>query len=484
MARLLALEWNDSEARLAVAASRGDRVVFEQAFSVSLRPAGAEAAPSEVNIGQKIATAMAARGVGRLDTLVAVGRSSIELRQLSLPPAPDDELPELVRFQAMREFNALDERWLLDFVPIDEAPDQPRSVLAAAVDPDLVAQLEGTCRTAGLKPRRMILRPCAAASLLCRAQVSARMQVRLLVDLLGDEADLTAMIDRKVIFLRTARVPGDPLSRPEAASALLAEVRRTMAAVQNRLDGRRVATIVLCGAGAEHEALARHLDQQLGTPTELFDPFRGLELGGDLQGGLPDHPGRFAPLLGMLLDEFHQTPHAVDFLHPRRPPPPPSRRNVYALAGVLAVLLVLAFFGYRWYERFTLAVEVERLQAEAKELDAAVKRAEKTEKTFNDIREWCATDVVWLDELRRLSEKFPPAKEAMITQLTFAPVSRGGGEIQISGLASEAATIDTLENGLRDETHRVKGGARNEDKSRKHYAWGFNSTVFAPPEEK
>ena len=58
-------------------------------------------------------------------------------------------------------------------------------------------------------PRRLVLRPCGAASLFCRQQADGRPRARLLVELLVDEADLTVIIDRKVIFLRTARLPGD-----------------------------------------------------------------------------------------------------------------------------------------------------------------------------------------------------------------------------------------------------------------------------------
>ncbi|HYW81112.1 MAG TPA: hypothetical protein VE890_16135, partial [Thermoguttaceae bacterium] len=161
MPQFLALEWNSDEARLVVASSRGGQVHVDHAFSVAFdpRPSGEEAA--EVDIGGRIAAALAARGLGRIDTLVAVGRTSIELRQLSLPPAPDDELPDMVRFQAMREFNELNDSWLLDFVPTDDPEDGPRSVLAAAVGPGLVAQIQKTCTAADLKAERMILRPCA-----------------------------------------------------------------------------------------------------------------------------------------------------------------------------------------------------------------------------------------------------------------------------------------------------------------------------------
>ena len=49
-----------------------------------------------------------------------------------MPPAPDNELPDLIRFQAMREFGAMQSDWPLDFIPLDSDPEQPRSVLAAA----------------------------------------------------------------------------------------------------------------------------------------------------------------------------------------------------------------------------------------------------------------------------------------------------------------------------------------------------------------
>jgi len=481
MARLLALEWNDSEARLAVATRRGDRVVFEQAFSVALGSGPAEPA-AEADVGGRIAAAMAARGVGRLDTLVAIGRSSIELRQLSVPPGPDEELPLLVRFQAMREFNALDEDWLLDFVPIDDEPGQPRTVLAAAIGPELVGQIEGTCRTAGLKPERLILRPCAASSLLCRATAAARMQVRLLVDLLDQEADLTVMIDRKVIFLRTARLPGDPLSDPEATAALLAQIRRTMAAVQNRLEGRRVACIVLCGTGPEHAALARRLHDELTIPADLFDPFEGLSLGTELGRALPDHPGRFAPLLGMLLDEMEQVPPAVDFLHPRRSPEPPSPRKKYLLAGAAAALVVVLFFAYRFWRRVDLAHDVQEKKGQLEQLDKELAILEKKAKAVGEIEKWMATDVVWLDELRRMADLLPPAKEVVLTHVSAGPGVQGG-EIRFEGFARSATTIDELEKSLRDKTHRVQGQGRSEESEAKGYSYEFRSSLLVPPEK-
>jgi Tfp pilus assembly PilM family ATPase len=485
MRRLIALEWNEEEARLVVASGRKGMVRFEQAFAVPLtdaQPTGGADSPAVLEakaIGQKIARAASERGVGRWEVLVALGRSSIELRQLTLPPAPDEELPNLVRFQAVREFNALEDDWLLDFVPIDEASNQPRTVLAAAIGPELVRQIQEVCASAGWKLGRMVLRPCASASLVARQRPGSALQARLIVDLLGQEADLTVLVDRKVLFLRTTRLPGNPLRQEEAASDLLLQIRRTMAAVANQLEGRRVGAIVLCGAGTEYETLAHLLDRQLEIPTELFDPLEGLELGEQLAGSLPEEPGRYAPLVGMLWDELEGISPAIDFLHPRRPPEPPSPRRKLALLAAAVFVAVMGFFGYQTYGKYTLSSQVDQLRRQSQALDTAIKQAEQQQKMYVEIARWKDTDVHWLEELRRLSEQFPPARQVMVSQILMGP-GRGGGILQLTGLAASASDIDALVQRLQDAGHSVVVTNRAEDPKQPQYRWQFKIHISAP----
>jgi len=479
MPQLLALEWNSNEARLVVASTRGSQVHVEHAFSVALDSC------QEADVGGRIAAALAARGLGRIDTLVAVGRTSIELRQLSLPPAPDDELPDMVRFQAMREFNELDDSWLLDFVPTDDPEDGPRSVLAAAVGPQLVNQIQKTCAAADLKAQRLILRPCAAASLLNRSLPdSGQGKLRLLVDLLSDEADLTVMSGQKVVFLRTTRLGGDPLTESDQAAALLGEIRRTMAAAQNQLAGRRVESIVLCGSGEEHAALAMSIEKGLSTPTTLFDPFGGLKLSRELRKGLPDHPGRFAPLLGMAAAELEQTPHAIDFLHPRRRPEAVGQQKKYMMIGLAVGLLVAAYFAVGWWQQSSLQAKIDELEIESKGLDEGVAEAKAAKKAATEIRKWTATDVVWIDELRGLSEDFPNAERAMLTQLVLTRGATKGGSIALDGLAKDVPAITEVEESLRNNASRgVEGTGSSQDDTTKHYSWRFSSTLTVESEK-
>ena len=50
MPQILALEFNDTEARLVAASSRGERVVIDHAFSVTLLPRGPDEDPEQGNI--------------------------------------------------------------------------------------------------------------------------------------------------------------------------------------------------------------------------------------------------------------------------------------------------------------------------------------------------------------------------------------------------------------------------------------------------
>src|SRR5688500_3203425 len=219
MPNFLAIEWDGNEARVAIARKRGHEAVIEAAFSVDLEPRDPGQTFTAPSVGARVAAELTARNIGRVETLVAVGRKDIELRLLNVPPAPPEELPDVVRFQALRQFSSVGEDWPLDYIPIQTGDELPTSVLAATLSPEHVKQIRATCEVGSLVPRRMVLRPMAAASLLSRQLPDAQGRCRLMIDLLSDEADLTVLVGERVVFLRTCRTPGH--SDPTAQTAAL-----------------------------------------------------------------------------------------------------------------------------------------------------------------------------------------------------------------------------------------------------------------------
>ncbi len=302
-----------------------------------------------------------------------------------------------------------------------------------------------------------------------------------MVELFSDQADLTATIDGKVLFLRTLRRS----SEPPGWQNLSAEIRLTMAAMQNQCGGRQVAGIVLCGRGEVDAALAEQIEKETGTGARLFDPLAGLELGPQCRESPPEQPGRFAAVLGMVLADLEQAGHAIDFLHPRHAIAPSTPYQKRKLAAVAVGLLVLAYLIFGRVEHWWLAREVHQLEVQSQRLDTALIAAEKVSASSNEIAKWADGDVVWLDQLRELSEDFPPARQATLSRLTLmvAPASVGG-EMQLEGWAQDTEAITALEQSLRGHARRLVGVNSREDHSLGQYSWQFKTSVFVGREAR
>jgi Tfp pilus assembly PilM family ATPase len=500
MPQVLALEWDDAEARLAVADVRRGSIVLEQAFAVPLdntapgsgsdTPAGkiSLSGAHDLNaIGRRITEALATRGIRRGKTLVGVGRANIELKNVSVPPCPPEELPEMVRFQAERDFNTLGDDWPLDFLP-QPGSGESQEVLAAAISPELVAEIEVTCQAANLTPQRLILRPCAAAALLSRVRPGSEGKLRLLVDLLAEEADLTVLSGDAVVFMRTARLPHEAL-RSDSQRMLVPEIRRTIAAVHNRLHGQRIEEVFVCGDDSQAAAI-REIGRDLELPVEVFNPLKSVTLGGDLRKVLPNQPSRFAPLIGMLLHEAEPGEGIIDFLNPRKRPEKKSRKREFIAIGATVATLAVVAAGWIYYQLGELDAEAASLAKRSNDMgvnikdktETPVKKAMLKSDQAAEIERFTGTEVVWLDELAAIALKAPPAEKMMITNLTTPPdAARRTSRMHLDVAAATPEVVKTLTDTLRDKGHQVTPGNAGELENGKRYPWAVKVDLQIDP---
>lgn len=482
MANLIGLEWDDREARVVAGATRGSHLVVEHAFSISWpAPAdgGKPTAPPAAEIGRRLGEELTARKIPRGEALVALSRTLLELKPLTLPPVPDEELPDMVKLQSQREFTNLHEGSLIDFIPLSGSATEPRGVLAAAVPPELVKQVRQVCDAAGLKLERLTLRPCGAAALLNRAHPKSE-RIKLLVDLMWDDADLTVLVGDQVAYLRTVRLPVDATTG-DVARPLVSEIRRTMAAAQNQLGSQRVEAVYFCG-DQRQAAVAEALGKSLEQPVRAFDPFQGLELGGALRSAGIVEASRFAPLLGTLSEEAAGARPALDFLHPRRRPAQKSRteraRPLALAAG--AVFAVAALFFYWQLAGLDTQIEEKRLA-----LTAAKQEAEKFDKIrrqYESLKTWQDSDIVWLDELASISRQATPPQAVMFTGLTFDTTgAKGTPQAKIDVLARSIEDIGAIGDRLRSQGVEVAGGKQGKDNRFANYPDKYEATLTIKP---
>ncbi len=478
MSKLLAVEWERRQARYVTASVVRGRVTITAAGMVTLPRTDEEQADTRNDLAQLLGDALKGHRPPRGRAIVGVSRAAVDLRELTLPPCPDNELPEMVQHQAARQLTAMGEGALLDFVPLDEEPGESRSVLATAIMPDQVARINQLCSDVGIAPQRLLVRSLTAGSLFLSRQADND-GVSLIVDVQCDEADLTVVSSQGVRLSRCMRLPIDDDPVP-----LLAEIRRTLVAVANQTGGDEVQQVSICGIEDDHEYLVARLRDVLDVPVTMFDPFEGFSLGEDLSDGPPEHRGQYTALLGMIADEAHNRRHAIDFLHPRRPPVPPNRRNILIAAASVVVAAALWFGWFTWSSLSELADDIDRLTRLSKQRAKVVKEARSTEAAVASIELWKQGDVDWLDELRELSAEFPPARDAMLVRLTLSRAPAGGGTIEMQGQVRDPAIIERMETNLRDAFHEVRSRRVQESDRDRMLTWQFESSMSVVSRDK
>ncbi|MGY8766898.1 MAG: hypothetical protein ACKVH8_00535, partial [Pirellulales bacterium] len=452
------------------------------AFSVSLIQEESGEKISGIDIGKTIKKALESRNIKEAECLITVGRANIELHVLQLPPAPDDELPDLVRFQSLRQFTNLGEDWPLDFVPLGKNEKGQLEVLTAALAPNAVKNIQTTCGHAGLTATHLVMRPLSAASLLEReSRYSGK--VSLLVDILADEVDLTIMSNQTVVFTRTTRLPGT-LGSEEQAKSLQQEIRRTMIAAQDQLAGESIETVVILGSEDNLVKTKETLNEQLDVPVDLLNPFEHSLVRAATK-TFPEFSGRYAPLLGLLIDQATSTRHAIDFLDPRKAPEAQNNKRTYSLAGIAAGLLFL-MGAYMFYSQLgSMNTEIDDLDRKLVKLQKSNKAMLAIQTKIEQIDQWNLNNIRWVDEMYRLSDKLPAAEETILARLVMKGSAKEGGTIIMEGYVSDQGVINALEKSLQDDTHKVLGThSQQSDKLEKYY-WSFEEkiTIAAPDEE-
>jgi Tfp pilus assembly PilM family ATPase len=470
MAKFIALEWDNLEARIAVANSSGQAVELLHALTVDLTGTTSRNA---AQIGQLISQALQPLGLSSSSVLVAVGRLSTELRFLKVPPVPPEELPDLVRFQAERQFSQSLAEAGLDFVPLECSGNPPSKVLATAIASDNLKHILDICAFAGLSPKHIVLRPFAIAPLL-PVNVGASTVGALAIDLLAEEADLTIMLGAQAVYPRTTRMSH------AAEDLLVMEARRTMAAARNEIPEADVQTIYLFGKAHEQVRLQELLARELKLPVKVIDPLEQVTLTTGFALPANTQAGRFAPLIGLLLEAARGQQHEIDFLSPRKRPVPPDNTRLYSLASAFAAVVALAFVALIYWQLSELQSEADRLATEIKQTDKSIKAGKATLENAKLLDDYANSQISWLSELERLAQKLPPADQVLLNEIKAGSGAQGGQLILLGGTTADDG-LTKMRAALRDETHRISGPASNKSKEATSHPYLFEEVMTFTP---
>jgi Tfp pilus assembly PilM family ATPase len=405
MSRIFAIDWDRNEARALVVQSGPTGSSVVGAWAARLEPAEGVTLNGK-QLGFRLAEVMAGYDIGKATTIVGVGRDHVQIKLLSLPPAPDNELPALVRFQAEREFTALGSETALDYIPLSGGAETPHQVLALALSPAGLTEAREVCQATRVEPDRITVRACATLSLVHRSGVVDAGAVALVVNPLGDEADLTVLDAGQVVLMRTVRLP-DAGQGPARQRTLIGEIRRTVAAARQQLSDRPIDLVLLCGNAAAVDS-ADGLADELGLTVRSFDPAAYAPSGLASHGVAAESLSRFSAVLGMALAEADRRRPIVDFLNVRRPAEKQRFGRVHALAAAAAAVVVLFLGGVLWAKQHKVSKELEALRAEIKQKTPIKEANEPRLKQWEALSGWNSTGINWLETITTIGQRIRP----------------------------------------------------------------------------
>jgi Tfp pilus assembly PilM family ATPase len=430
--------------------------------------------PTDEEIGEKLKEAVSQHGLSRCEAVVVLSRSQSELREIELPPAPDDELPDMVMFKAKSDFASFNDRWLLDYVSLDDDETQPRKVLASAIAPEVSRRVEKIIEPSGLKLKQLVLRPFAIMDLI--QQKTSDGKSRLVVNPGDNFTDIVVTKGAQTVSTRSIRIPAGRTA-DQRSQQLISEVRRTIASSRRQLGTAKIDGLVLLDDEKPNRHLVGNLGERLGIDIDVVNPFDGLHRIGQAKDAI-DSPWKFTPLLGSLAHHGSEHVPAIDFLNPTRKEEVVVDRSRYWLYGSFAALAAAATIMFGWLILRQQKADIAHL--EQKHIDLLKMNedngVEKILGRVGTIDDWEKENVSWLHELDEMSKLFLTADEVMVSRLDAA-IRRGGPSIEVAGKIVSTKEDSELFGSLESRPYKVvpNKSERSEDKD---YPYTFGSSLM------
>ncbi len=413
MAKRIIIEVDDQLLRVAEVLTTPRLARIVKLFSVPLAAEG-----GLLDNLQLIKDLLAKHGLSRGDVDFVVNRRTVEIREITVPPVPNDELPELLKFSAKNEFANVNESWQFDFVPFDDNETVSRSVLATALRPQTSEELKKLSEQLGLKCRRILLRPFCQVAFIVR-QLSDSVPT-LIVQLTAHTLDLLLVNGNLLRLNRSVLLGGHTDSELEVEAR--SEIQRTIMMSSKALGGRSVSRILLVGNSPQLTALQAQLNPLVATtaiPVSGSHPST-VEIAASPQELIES----YAALIGAAATLVDSTVPAVDFLNPRKRVIRKWDRSRVALWSTVAAASLLIVGILAWYMTSAVKADIKRLEKELatlKNITEPMNNQPSANQRISEVLlvdEWNAERVNWLDEFQEISTRFKTGDDVVLSSIS------------------------------------------------------------------
>lgn len=461
MSEHLALDWDSELITGLEAVTSRQGVSVHKAFMLSW-PESIDVEKDADQAAHWLKQQLLGLGITAKSVLVSLPRESVVVRRLTVPNAPDDELPALVQLQAATKSSTPLDQLELDFLPLPlVSPDGGRDVLMCSMAKKKTAKLRAILAGAGLELESLGISSIATAELIAREEKARKLDpsaTTLVIARHGHRVEISLLQQNQVILSHSTQIHTDDEEHPFGNESLIvAEVQRSMISLHHQAGQIRIDRAWLVGEESEVAELAKVVETRLKCETTALIPTFAQGLTNQAS-DWPEPVAAFAAPLGLLLSRTDPTVGAIDFQNPRKPRP---RRDVKKLrlmvgAGVVAVLL-LAAMGYRWWKVNDLRDEITQTRSQIDRLKQSVKAGEPLMKSAALVAEWDQRANQELGQLGQLYAELPGTHKMYLVKyhLTAGPKT-SLGVIQAEGRAKTEEEVRQLKANLAERGIKVK----------------------------
>ena len=476
MARV-AIEFDAQQIFIAAMQPTGRRVLLKHLSCVKHEPS-AEAATNALT--EEITKA----GLAKSDTVVVITRSDVELRLLDVPPAPENELPAMVKFVAKNEFASLNDNWLLDFVRLSGDDKEAGKVLAAGLSPERQNSIQKTVEAAGLRLKQIAFRPFSIANYLSISNQLSNDASGVLVECDDNNANISMFNGRSMFATRTIRLVGSDL-----AKTLEREIKRTAAVATGETGADQLGGILLLGDPKTATPLGVSLSEAFSQQHQVIDPANDRVYGSHLRSVDQNH--RYVPLLGALANEQANSVAGIDFLSPRKVVVQKADYSKWYLYGGIAAACLLLMFAFGYWQLASQSSKIAKKEERLEQItrlnngDTGRPAVKQTMKQVAEIDDWVVDGINWQDTLLAYSEHALTADDAIVDKLTAR--QKGSTQMTVTARIVNENVLGNLTNELEKRTEFIttrKGSKQLENNREFSVESKFEIELKRHPQEK
>lgn len=399
-------------------------------------------------IGEWLKGELRKAGVSAGQVCVSLPREDVIVRHIEAPDVTDDELPDLVRYQAAAKSTIPLDHLTLDFLPLPRRSDTSvRDVLVATVHQDRIKRLRKIATAAGLNLQSVGVSSMSTAALVTLEEQRIKHgagEVSVVIAQHGDRVEISILGAAHLHFTHSTQVLGEGQLSP-----ILAEISRSLIALQKRLPDSRVVRCWMIGSPDENAKLSDAIKDRFNCEIRQLDPF--CAQGVVLDCTPVDEPhGAFGGPIGQLISQSQDVSTVVDFLNPRRPAVKKDYSGIKKIAAlVAAVMITSGLFVYRHYRVADLQKDIKSVGGETTDQEKMLDELAPKVVVAGIVGDWADSRVNWLQEAETLAQTINGTEQYYLTKISFGMgMTTERGSISTTGFAKSRFDVETLNSEL------------------------------------